>query len=256
MRGRGCQYVAARYDEVESLILHNVPRLKPELVLPNKDDALQRRNQLRARLEELDNEIQDVERKLSNLDDAFSETEEKSIRIRLQAKMIELNQKLNELQELRTATEQELESAETDQRSYREWQADLVELCKNLGADDPMLRSRVRSHLQSIISKIEVFTRGHTTEWDNDLHDGDDLREYVREYSEGSPKAFARQAKGFIKYALGKRMSPYGRFVRVWYGENFVDLVPEGSIATGLRDRKWQRPNLQQLWRDYERESK
>jgi len=205
LRGRGCQYVAARYDEID-----------------------------------------DVERKLKNLDEAYAETNEKLVRKRLQAKMLDLEQSKVKLQDRRKDTERELESTEADRRTYREWQSDLQELREGLASGAPELRSRLRSHLRSFITRIEVFTKGHVGEYDVDTRDGDLLRTYIEDFE---PEWDV--PKKFMKYALEQRMSPRGRFVRVWYGDNYIDFVPEASIATGWRDNRFHYPPVNLLWDEY-----
>jgi hypothetical protein len=39
----------------------------------------------------------------------------------------------------------------------------------------------------------------------------------------------------------------------VWHGEKFVDFVPEGSIATGIRDGSIVTPDVRALWKEYRR---
>lgn len=215
--------------------------------MQREDDAIERRNSLRRSLDVMANELADLDRKLANLDDAYAETNEKTVRLRLRAKMLELEEARTTLGDRRRATERELDSSEADRRTYSEWQTGLKELREQLAVGDPMLRSRMRNHLRSFITRIEVYTKGHIAEYDVDTKDGDDLRDYM---AAAVPDADVPQ--GFVEYALAQRMSSRGRFVRVWYGDKHVDLVPEGSLATGLRDGIYHYPDLNAIWIEYQ----
>lgn len=186
----------------------------------------------------------------------------------------------------------ELAKAEHSRQSFTAWQANLDSLRKAIKQDDPEHRMRLNGHLRELIEKIEVFPVGYKKQYeagDSGTRSGkgrraspqsDDLAEtFEAGIWEADPKyARSKEFRSFIAYVMQRRMSKEGRFYRVHFKTGAViDLVPEGSIASGSRfdakasqkldaikqskrknratekPSRWQtvQPKYQQLWQDY-----
>ena len=242
-----CKAPRIRYSEVETLVLTNCPRLKPVQVLPsqNEQDALCK--SLLKRVQGGEALVIRSERQIKNLNDSLELEDDSEQRAELRTRVLARRKELALLKEQLVKDQKELRKAEHSVKSFVNWQASFTMLCQSLqarkkdenGKDvfaNVDLRLRLNSHLKDFIDRIELFTRGHKSEYDPDANDGDRFAEWMEE---GFREHFANfpqpRDKAFIRYVVGRRMSKEGRFVRVCFANGVkIDLVPEGSLATGL----------------------
>jgi DNA invertase Pin-like site-specific DNA recombinase len=272
-RGLGCNRASIRYDEVEDLLLANCEQLKPAQVLPNCDRQAQLCRELTQRLRGKEAERDDLERKIANVIDQIAATDDAGIRARYEDKARQLQDaKAAAGKELAEAAA-ELARAELSSRSFVAWKKDLAELRQALATGAPDIRLRLRAHLRQFIDRIEVFTVGFARRYDQH-RDGDpppDDVESIGEYMEDgfgedpANRAFIRSKrfKQFVEYAVARRMSKDGRFIRVRFKtDGAVDLVPPGSLATGEvlvtegraagQYRFTGGPPVSRLWKEFE----
>jgi type II secretory pathway component PulJ len=282
-----CGQAKIDYAEVEALILENCPKLRPADVLPDPQESAKRVLALRQRLSGLEGQIHDLERRINNLVDQISETDDKDNRNLFELKVSQFREQKAALEKDRVAVRRELDDAEKDEATFANWQRDLETLRTQM-RDDAGVRQRLNGHLDEFIDRIEVFAVGHLHKYDPDrprperepcekgrpkrksgqeamkhfLHqhqeDGETLAQSVYEdVLEENPKlARDQQFVAFLEDLSKRRMSPEGRFVRVHFKTGArVDLVPEGSLAYGMRvDRNgngWEpvRPDVKALWK-------
>jgi DNA invertase Pin-like site-specific DNA recombinase len=160
-RGAGCRAHAMRYDEVESVVLSNLPGLRPEDILPTPTDAAREVQALRERLAGHEAEAADVEQRADNLVDQIERTQDRAIRARYEQRLGELHTRKAELETAVNEDRQRLAAAERGRQAVEEWQRDLAALTAALAGGDPEVRLKARSHLRELIDRVEVFGSGH-----------------------------------------------------------------------------------------------
>ena len=256
------------YDEAEKAILENCTGLHPEQVLPSSDERIKLCHSLSQRIQGKKGEIRDIDERVENLDDHIENSKYRDRRE-------EHEERINKLKQQKKILEAEIEDDEREHRkarsalqSFARWQNDLASLQKALKTGDIEIRMRMRSHLQELIEKIDVFAVGfkkiynvgkdddekpwrNLTKWkamtkeerrahrqpkysDNTETIEDYLYDVVREVS---PELASNKSFGnFVKDLTKRRMSKEGRFLRIHFKTGiWVDVVPEGSLATGSK---------------------
>lgn len=277
VRSAGCKAShRVRYDETVSVLIDNCQSLRPEDVLPRPKEQAQLCQSLRTRVAGRTAELAEIERRLTNLTNQIGDAPSKAIAARVYAAMENLEASKKVLDEERRDAERQLRNAETSLRSLREWKHGLDELKKALAHDEPEMRLRLRSHLQDLISKIEVFAVGYPTAHDPDspeptsrgrnwfqpLDTSEWIAEKVYSLADEFGSGVHRQPVEFFAFVRdleARRMSKEGRFLRVHYKTGaVVDLVPPGSLASGWGriNGAWQtvEPDLGKLRAEYDRD--
>lgn len=261
-----------RYDEVEQLVLNNSPLLRPDHVLPSKSDEAKQCESLRQRVEGTRAKLESTQRKIGNLLDDFEDETNADQRKELRRRANERRVELAKLRELLEAETQQLEQAEHGQKAFRNWQATFPTLMEQLhertkdGFANIELRHRMNGHLKEFIERIEIFSRGHSAEYNPETDDGDRFYEEMDAYLGDTIPGFPRKEdRAFIEYVISLRLTKLGRFVRIkWANGNQIDLVPPGSIASGyglsvgppgspLPSVEIIRPDLDQLNKQFKR---
>jgi DNA invertase Pin-like site-specific DNA recombinase len=265
-----CEKNGVRYEELIDLILANCASLRPELVLPNSSESVERCKALRQMRDGCAGEIGEIERKLANLTDRVADAPSKSIANRVFAEMKSLEERRASREADLRAADAELDSLQSSSEAFSAWKDRLRELRLEIAKEDPSVRLMLRAHLREFIVRIEVFGRGHRHEYDPDaahqaikkvrdelpgytrgnkvyggipaLHptviaarDGDQLA--YRLYDNADAKQMrSKKFSRFVAYAMERRMSKEGRFYRVHFNTGYwIDLVPPGSIADGWK---------------------
>ena len=193
-----------------------------------------------------------MQRRIDNTTDAIGDSGNDRVRDRLTAKLDKLvddeEQVTSELEKQQVEYDK-LTRAATD---LTQWRADFAGLMKAL--DNPDIRGLAKPHLRKLIEKIEVFAVG-LPEDQPDMKDAllDALDYFVPPQNPSKAKL-----KAFEQWLLKSCTTKAGRFIRVTFVTGrVVDLVPNGSVATGQRlvgeQRRWHHssPNIQELWRRY-----
>lgn len=274
-RGVTCRSHSVRYNELEELVLDNCHKLRPEQVLPSQDEATERVNTLRQRVQGLAGTLEDVAQQVDNLVDQVARTQNATLRDKYEAKLAALEEQRLATQAQKDAAEKELAEAEAGTQNFRKWKAGLKELREAIAGGEPEIRLRLRNHLRELIAKVEVFAVGFEREYNPDcpLPAGslktptlgvEDFAEEVDAMLQEYAPEFARGRKyhAFLRELTKRRMSKEGRFYRVHFVTGArVDLVPPGSLASGKRlvvaDRRrkaeWRfvTPDLDRLWREF-----
>ena len=196
--------------------------------------------------------LADLQRRIDNTTDAIGASSNDRVRDRLTAKLDKLvddeEQAASELEKQQVEYDK-LTRAATD---LTQWRADFAGLMKAL--DSPDIRGLAKPHLRKLIEKIEVFAVG-LPEDQPDMKDAllDALDYFVPPQSPSTAKL-----KGFEQWLLKSCTTKAGRFIRVTFVTGqVVDLVPNGSVATGHRlvgeQRHWYHssPDIKELWRRY-----
>jgi DNA invertase Pin-like site-specific DNA recombinase len=248
---------AMKYAEVVQAVLQHCRRLRPEQVLPNKDEKQEHVEKLRdkiaditatinAKKEEDDNYFKQIGRTR----DPKSRDEYEAERIKLRSQQLELKSELDKLRD-------ELEDAQRDKKTFTAWQANITTLATALeNKDDVELRERLNGRLHDLIEKIELFSHGYkdadADDFDSYLHESQ-AEPWVGNETDGNAEyqlefRSERMRTEFVKWAMAKRHTKAGRFIRIHYryspakikhlqyllGKDtalYFDIVPEGSIA-------------------------
>jgi len=289
--GRSCERHSIRYDEVEKIVLENCKGLRPEEVLPDPDEQDKICQSLRHRLNGINGELLDIKERIENYDDQIGRTKDATRRDKYEAQIIALEKQRQDLTSQKDEKEQELRKAESSLQSFTKWQKDLVSLTKAL-KENVEVRIATRSHLREFVEKIEVFATGHTELYDPNKDSNkpvwrnrkqwqaltkeerqkyrqpqySDMTDHIRDELEGFEEANPELVRttlyrNFVKDLIKRRMSKDGRFLRMHFKTGvFVDLVPDGSIASGMKmysddtDRKGYKfisPPIDKLWNVY-----
>ncbi|KAA0141014.1 hypothetical protein FYZ48_07000 [Gimesia chilikensis] len=285
-RSHKCERYRIRYDECENLILNNCIKLNPGEVLPDPDEQTEKCLLLRHRIDAKEAEKRDIDRQIDNLVDQISRTESESIRDRYQDRVTKCESKLSEIEGELLEAEHELSIIEQDENMVSNWSKNLETLKDAIvGENVAELRLRLRIHLEELIDRIEVFAQGYRED-ENDENkrrpkwekvkgkkrvkfipaqpqQADDFFDVCEaQFSEFVPELWEdRMFRKFVWHLAEQRKTRKGRFIRIFFNTGrHVDLVPEGSLASGveLRENKWKRigwsfesPKIDRMWRDF-----
>ena len=279
-----CKLHSIRYDETEKLILENCRGLKPEQILPNADEQALMCQTLRQRIQGKEAEIQDKQKQIDNFVENLGNTTKASMVERYERSITRLEDEVMQTKMSRERDEMELRHAENNKHSFAKWQSNFETLQKVLSKkNEPELRMRLRTHLQELIEKIEIYSDGFSElyEQNKDVEPRDkrtgrrkpgyaDSTETIADYlwdtvyedKRNKKLAESKLFRDFVDDLVKRRMSKEGRFIRIYFKTGaWVDLVPEGSIAEGRllyydeedKKQKWQmkEPDLKKLLSEY-----
>jgi len=249
---KGCERHSIQYSEVESLVLENCTRIKPEQVLPNPDEQTKRCESLQLRIQGIEAELDDKKQKTENFMDQIARTNSATMRDRYEAQLIKLEEEVATLEASLAEAKQQLASAARSQTSLAKWQRDLASMKKRIKGN-PDLRMRLNAHLKQFIDRIDVYPVGDPNSSDH--------AEYIRAVSD---KVGVESDPGFIADVKRRARTKEGRFIKVHFSPNrSLELVPEDSIAFGLKldnvdkrgkpGRRIVAPKIEELRRDYEK---
>jgi hypothetical protein len=230
---------------METLVLENCPRLRPQQVLPDPDEAAKTCQALRLRIEGLEARLRDLAEQIDNFEDQIGRTSDPVRRDRYEDRIRKLEEAARQLREEKTQEGKKLEEAERSQSSFTRWQRDLASLRKALKTGDVEVRLKTRAHLRELIEKVEVFAVGFAEHGERDTNtdaDAPDDKDYLAAdllavaAEEDPTLSRDRVFRAFLTDLTERRMSKEGRFLRVHFKTGLsVDLVPQGSLATGWR---------------------
>ncbi|MHB8902246.1 MAG: hypothetical protein ACYC6Y_26100, partial [Thermoguttaceae bacterium] len=240
--------------ELEDLILRNCVDLKPEVVLPDQDEAARACAAYRQTVVGRVRELENITRQLDNLVNSVADEDNKVIRQRLRDKMEALEERRKQVEAEKAEAEQLLVTAEQGLASFSKWRSGLDDLRKGI-SENPELRVRLRTHLRQFIERVDVFPTGKVGDRDFRYW----LVDAIAEYNPGWKPD--EQFVQFVKYVEARRRTREGRFVRVFFKtKRLLDLVPEGSLAFGVEllengdreGRRIVRPMVEKLWNDFQ----
>jgi DNA invertase Pin-like site-specific DNA recombinase len=281
-----CQRHNIRYDEVETLLLENCPKLRLDHVLPDPSEQTKRCQSLRLTVQAKQAELADIESQIENLIDQTARTKDGNIRDRYEGRIKKLSEQMSALESEVQATESELQKAEQDHETVLLWQRELNSLRNALKKGEPELRERLAAHLRELIERVEVFAVGHSHSSSDARPQprrqrGESYRAYVLRTKDAQGDTLAEEIYGnwteaaptlhrnkafttFLDYLTNQRQSKEARFIRVLFKTGGrVDLVPPGSIGSGFRmdatrgnDDPWRavEPDVQKLWNDFRKQ--
>jgi len=222
-----------RYDESETLLLENCQELRPHQVLPDPDEQANRCEALRQSIRAKETELSNVEKKIANFMDQIGETKDRTMRQRYEQQIKDLDSRKVVLASAKADADRELVAAESSLQSFKRWQQNLASLRKSLGQVE--VRMKLQAHLRELIDKVEVFPIG----------DGNPFKPSAIDETGGTGLMFfgtdcvpVADGKRFCDYVSKRRRTKEGRFLRVFFKtmpELPLDLVPDGSLASGLR---------------------
>nr|MCH9789281.1 recombinase family protein [Planctomycetota bacterium] len=285
-RSHKCKRYRIRYDECENLILNNCTKLNPAQVLPDPDEQAERCQSLRHRIDAKVAEKIDIERQIEILVDQIGRTESESVRDRYEDRIKKYESKQSEIEEELLEAEHDLSIVEQDEKIVCNWSKNLEALKDAIAEENAVeLRLRLRTHIEELIDKIEVFSQGYREDenygnrnrpkWikvegrrigkfvpphPQQSDDFYNVTEAV--YSEFYPELWQdKMFREFVVYVSEQRKTKKGRFLRVFFKTGkHVDLVPEGSLASGMElqeDKKkrvgWSfiSPKHNRMWQDF-----
>jgi DNA invertase Pin-like site-specific DNA recombinase len=214
-RGAGCKRNAISYTEVERLILRNCHDIKPEEVLPNQSEQVAKVAGLRKRIAGKEGELEGIDTQIDNLIEHLANAKDADILKRVEDKVGKLKERRALTEAGLSADRVELEKAEQSQKSFKEWQSNLKTMMAKLESGDLELRLKLRAHLRSFLSKIEVYGDGHP--------------ETMVKITRQTPKALVP----VIRELNAKKVTREGRFLYLWYStkKRTMALAPLDSVA-------------------------
>jgi hypothetical protein len=224
-RGKECSSDhRIHYDELETTILTNCHKLRPDQILPDPDQQARGARALREKLASLEGKLAAIEQQEKNVKQHLRNTSDDAMRQHYEEDLRELAKDREEQERNRAAVQAESDRAEAGLTSISKWKADLDTLRQHL--DNVEVRQRLQAHLRELIDRIEVFTDG---EPDNE----DDIYQEVWEVDPGFVPD--QEFRDFVQYVVERVNSKDGRFLRVHFKTGaFIRLVPPGSIAAGM----------------------
>lgn len=284
-RGVCCDRYMIRYDEVETLVLKNCAKLKPEQVLPNPDQQTKQCKALKQNLAGKAAEISDIDTKLDNFANRVGDAPSNAIADRIYSEMGKLEEQKAQIEKAIQETEQELREASLSLNSFKTWTNSLAEMRKAITSEDSVeVRLKLRLHLTELIDRVEIFAHGYKERMDPDerQHPTTKLVNGKRKYVPAPPQQADdfvevveakvvefnpdlwndEQFRSFVEHVAEQRMTRKGRFIRVFFKTGaIVDLVPPGSLADGMEmvhDKRrrigWRfvSPKIFRMWQDYQ----
>lgn len=283
-----CQRHSIRYDEVEGLILRNCKGLKPEQILPNASEQTKLCSMLRLRIQGKEAELSDKQNQIDNFVENLGKTTVPTMVTRYERSIEKLEEEVLRIKMEREKDEMDLRHAENDRQSFSKWKSNFETLSTALAEkNNPELRIRLRTHLQELIDKIEIYAVGfkelynidkdvEPTQFKGDRKPGyadntetivDYLWDVAHEDKADKKLAESKLFKDFVSDITKQRMSKEGRFIRVFFKSGlWMDIVPKGSLAQGMKmafdedDKKpkWYavKPDLNELLADYKDKQK
>jgi len=235
--------------------------------------------------------IKEFERQIDNYIDQIGQCESRSVKKRCEVKIEQLEKAILELRQEMKHDEQELDKAITTSESFQNWTHVLQDLLLAIKEESAAeLRLKLRNHLQEFIDRVEVFAIGYTSEFtgdetqliprqqsniENDKRlrcmlppkiNADTTSEWMYAIADDyAPELYDDpEFPAFVRYVTNQRMSKKGRFYRLYFKNGrSTELVPDGSLATGLRlcvsedgtmERQHVTPNLEILYQDFQKE--
>lgn len=268
-----CGRYAVKYWETVELILNNTTKLDPTTILPNEDDKQRLIHTLQARIDGNEATINDIDQQITNYVAQIGRSSSETVASRCEAAIVELEQKRLVLFSTVKDDETKLAEAKRGKESFKAWQRDVDALrtaIQDVSAVDARLK--LRSHLQRLIERVEIFAVGYPTILTGEESFTRDRRELPQaddivldleaQAYEYFPEVLDDPSyREFTKHVAALRQTSKGRFVRLHFRSGAkVDLVPEGSIASGMtivRDAKkragWRfvSPKLNRLYQDW-----
>lgn len=291
-----CSHHFAKLDEVQETVLNGLKALKPGQVLPDDNERDRACRALRERISSGEDKSVSLRGKITNGYVVLTEEPNPEGRVRVRQHIAKLENELKALDESLKADREKLKTEEQGRASFVAWQADLAKLKAAIADENASeLRMRLQSHLKGFISKIEIYSDGFPHEFAEDeviqrrpralvyakgatdatdeqyreqriqwhmyVAKKDDFRAEMLKPLEGlnldASLSYRRNERDFINDTMRRRMTTEGRFYRVHFKSgSVIDLVPEGSIASGWRrDESGTlnvvRPDLFELWKRY-----
>lgn len=160
-RGVGCNYQPVRYAEVLEVVLEGCVHLRPEQVLPDKDEHAAEAAALRDRLSGVTAELHDNERERDNFLDQIGRTDDRKLRDLYEGRIALNTERTSELEAARDKAERELAMLEHGPRSTEEWQRGVAALIDAIKPDDAVeTRAKLATHLRSLIDSVQIFPLG------------------------------------------------------------------------------------------------
>lgn len=163
-----CGKHRVRYDECLDLLLRNLPKLDPRLVLPNESQNATAIENCRRRLLSVQEDIVQTSRKVENLEKALESDMSSEQRSKLIVRCDGLLEEQKELERHKRQIELDLAKHQSKPQQLVEWQEGILKLKAGLAGDDSETRELLNSHLRQLVSKIEVFAKGHRRHYDSE----------------------------------------------------------------------------------------
>ncbi|PNY36864.1 hypothetical protein C2E31_10950 [Rhodopirellula baltica] len=159
VRNFKCQRNPVNYLESEKLILSNLAKLDPSVVLPNENQQANEIDQFNRDIEATQFELTECDAKMENLVDQIAETKSKSIRNRYEQKLQDLEELKRELLKNEKVLTRSLASVSRSSKTIKRWRSDLESLLSAIHEDDSIeLRMKLKSHVRKLVERIEVFS--------------------------------------------------------------------------------------------------
>jgi len=287
-RGLGCERQGVRYDLAEKAILENCNRIKPEEVLPNPSKQAEQCSALKDMVTGRIAQQKELDQQIDNYVDQIGLTKADSARFRYESKVLELEQRKTVLGQEIKKLKSQLNEAELDASKYSNWANDLKTLQIGINKKENVeLRLKLRAHLRELIERIEIFSTGYRTgQWVENAKNAfpakisrnstgkivtnipgpdseDTLADEIDDIAWEVAPGIARSPEyyGFLEHVRGLRQTKDAWFIRVYFKTGaMVDIVPEGSVASGLRldsaegnKGRWKHigPDIDKLWFAY-----
>jgi DNA invertase Pin-like site-specific DNA recombinase len=151
-----CDAGGIRFQEVRDVILNHLTNLKPELVLPNKDEVSKRIKAIHDLISGIDGELQEKERAIEHLTNSLTTASNKEFVELVQKKFELLVSEKKSLEEERIKLKSEGDRLGEGAKDLSRWKANLKELIKVIDDEDPGPRIALNNHLSQFIELIAI----------------------------------------------------------------------------------------------------
>lgn len=252
-----CKSHSVLYAEVLETVLNNCSRLKPEVLLPTSKEQTVQGKSLRTRFNGLSAEAANVEEQIENFIDQIGRTASAERRAQYEKRIEALEERKAEIQKDILQVQDVLRRLEQGAQVFQEWQKN-IEGLKQAILKDVDSRIKLNTHLKELITKVEVFAKGHA----------DTIETIEETIEESMPNlAQAESYNSFRKYISQRVLSKEGRFWRLYFKhwrtptkreqeKGFsIRIAPENSLAGRMeingKGRTFHRPALGKLLQEF-----
>lgn len=251
-----CDAPQIPYGICEQVVIDQCREIRPEQVLPKKDQQTKLCIALRRKVGQTQALMQETEKEIKNYKLLIGRHANSELQDEFVQELTDRKQKIEELELTLEQQQKELEKAERAERGFAQWKADVESLQAVLDKGSVEVRQRLNAQLCELIDRIEVFSAGRG------IDDGDDFRAYVDAADDEAdqlefhrwdsrsrmPRDERTQVGRFVDWTIAMRRTKRGRFLRIHLKlsetrvkalrENFgpgiktyIDVYPEGSIG-------------------------
>ncbi len=166
-RGRGCDYVSIRYNEVENAILTFCKEIDFDAIFSDEDDQNDNQEKtLKRTIESREAMLAQAENRQNNLLDSLSDENNKELRNAIKNK---IKEPLNDIEIYKkeiSESRKDLYGLEYERKQLRSNINNISDFYNNKSLENIDNRIKLRAHLQSILKKVVIYPAGERVDED------------------------------------------------------------------------------------------